>query len=315
MLRVGNTGDWIGTFIGHKGSVWASVLSRNADVALTASADYTAKLWSCATGDELATFKHAKIVRAVALSPHTPRHALTAGHEGVVRLFAVDHLSSAPPGEQQQSAATTAAASAGDVLPVRQWAAHTGTVRRLLWHDEHTVLSCGGEDKTLRLWDLRTAASEPFNAVREVVFANDIKDISVSRGGNAALPLLAVAGGRQVSFVNSSDLSIVKQFDYPFELNTAALNEKAGRFVAGGEDQSAKVLDYETGDVLEVHKGHHGAVHCMRYAPDLETYSSSSEDGTIRLWQCEIKNYGLWMVNTQATATVVASAASDKEQL
>jgi serine-threonine kinase receptor-associated protein len=133
--------------------------------------------------------------------------------------------------------------------------------------------------------------------VRHVTFASDIKDICVARGNSdGTAPLLTVAGGRQVTFVNIDDLTIVKQHEYPFELNSAALNQKTQRFIAGGEDFSAKVLDYETGDLLEVHKGHHGAVHCVRYAPDLETFSSSSEDGTIRLWQCEIKNYGLWLV-------------------
>ena len=32
---------------------------------------------------------------------------------------------------------------------------------------------------------------------------------------------------------------------------------------------------------------------------DLETFASSSEDGTIRLWQTNVKNYGLWVVNEQ----------------
>lgn len=266
MLRSGETGDWIGTFEGHKGAVWSTKLNQNSTLAVTGSADYTAKLWDAISGAELRTFSHKRIVKAVDISK-TSRQILTGGQDKLLRIWDVE----------RGLCSTTLEG-------------HQDTVRQVLWmkNNEHLVLS-GGADQVVRMWDARSGMQ-----VSTAFAKASVASLELSKDNK----YLTSAAGKEVTFWDAATLVPFKMFTMNVELNSASLHPNNTKFVAGGVDFYVHVYDFATGEELDVHKGHHGPVHCVRFSPDGETFASGSEDGTVRIWQTSPKNSGLWQTTS-----------------
>ncbi|KAJ8553395.1 hypothetical protein K7X08_024073 [Anisodus acutangulus] len=255
MLRNGETGDWIGTFEGHKGAVWSCCLDKHALRAASASADFSAKLWDALTGNVLHSFDHKHIVRACAFSEDT-QLLLTGGFEKILRIFDVNRPD-APPREIDSS---------------------PGSVRTVAWlHSDQTILSSSGDAGGLRLWDVRSG-----KVVQILETKFPVTSAEVSQDGR----YITTADGSSVKFWDANHFGLVKSYDLPCKVESASLEPMFGnRFIAGGEDMWVHVFDFHTGEEIGCNKGHHGPVHCLRFSPGGESYASGSEDGTIRIWQ------------------------------
>lgn len=62
---------------------------------LSASADFSARLWDAVTGNQVHEFVHKHIVKSVHFAADRSKLA-TAGHEGILRIFDVGSPGSAP---------------------------------------------------------------------------------------------------------------------------------------------------------------------------------------------------------------------------
>ncbi|TKY54910.1 Serine-threonine kinase receptor-associated protein [Spatholobus suberectus] len=255
MLRNGETGDWIGTFEGHKGAVWSCCLDTNALRAATASADFSTKVWDALTGDELHSFEHKHIVRACAFSEDT-HLLLTGGVEKILRIYDMNRPD-APPREVDKS---------------------PGSVRTVAWlHSDQTILSSCTDMGGVRLWDVRSG-----KIVQTLETKSSVTSAEVSQDGR----YITTADGSTVKFWDANYYGLVKSYDMPCTVESVSLEPKYGnKFVAGGEDMWVHVFDFHTGNEIACNKGHHGPVHCVRFSPGGESYASGSEDGTIRIWQ------------------------------
>ncbi|KAG9011060.1 hypothetical protein FRB94_008957 [Tulasnella sp. JGI-2019a] len=282
------TGDWIGTFIGHKGAVWCTKLCADTSKAASGSADFTAKVWDTYTGEVLHSFPHNHIVRTIAISPNAS-HLLTAGHEKKIRLFDLARPD-APP-----------------VLLTKEGSdvSHDGVIKSIVWDRARAMAVSAGDDRTVRWWDLRQ---------QKETHSMSVPDPITSMGLSVEMETLCLTAGKSAAFIpleappsNTSALPAPSGPDQEpgpshvvalkYAPSSASIHPIWGdRFTTGSmDDPWVRVHGYPFGEEMEVFKGHHGPVHCVEYSPDGEMYASGSEDGTIRLWQTTPGTaYGLW---------------------
>ncbi|KAG2469343.1 STRAP protein, partial [Polypterus senegalus] len=263
MLRQGDTGDWIGTFLGHKGAVWGATLNKEATKAATAAADFTAKVWDAVTGDELLTLAHKHIVKSVNFTQDSG-YLLTGGQDKILRIYDLCKPEADP----------------------QEISGHTSAIKKALWYSDDKQILSAADDKTVRLWDRAS-----MDVVKTLQFDTSVSSMEYIPDGE----ILIITYGKTVAFYNALGLDLIKTVDAPAPINSASLHPDKDFFVAGGDDFKLYKYDYNTKEELESYKGHFGPVHCVRFSPDGELYASGSEDGTLRLWQTAVgKTYGLW---------------------
>lgn len=264
MIRDGNTGDWIGTFIGHKGAVWEIASNITASFAATGSADFTAKIWNACNGDELLSLPHAHVVRCVDFSrDDRTSYCFTGGFEKKIRQFDL---------ETQKT--------------INQFGGHTTNIQSIyaFRNSPDLIVSTGSSEKSIRLWDLRSG-----QVVNEIESRGEITG---SHRSNDESILSFVTSTKELIFVRTSDFSVVQKLTLPMAADCVAFDPETYRFVTGSDSElwvrcyAFQDKDFtSTFEEKSVNKGHHGPVRSVAFAPVGDKFASGGVDGTIRIWQ------------------------------
>jgi len=317
MLREGMTGDWIGTFIGHKGAVWQSRLSSTASHAVTGSADFTAKVWDPYSGECLHTLQHNHIVRAVSFVPGAdPKLVATGGFEKKLRIFDLSDATAASNGSTSASNGSTSASNGStsasngstsasngsspttstSAVPSHEIGAgvHGGTIKSIVWGPDNHIIVSAAEDKVIRWWDLRQPA--PINTFTLEGPLGSC-ELNLPAGSNTnEKSILSVAAGKTAYFFSGTvPGELITSYQTGHDIASVAVNVADGKFVTGGNSETwVRVYDFNNGKEMNVYKGHHGPVWSTSFSPDGKICATGSEDGTIKLWKFATDAYGLW---------------------
>jgi serine-threonine kinase receptor-associated protein len=300
MLRDGITGDWIGTFMGHKGAVWGARLSTDGTLAATGSADYTCKIWDTHTGACLHTLSGDNhIVRSAAFPPtngNRPTIVATGGHKKRLNIYNLEHATGDPPYSAGSPPQNGVASDGQESAPAFEIApgTHGETIKSVVWTEDHNILVTACDDRHVRWFDMRSASPISSFLLDGPVGSCELNTLADT------LPTLSIAAGKSVYFFsNPSRLPVpsapTKKVTLPFETASVGLNLLDKKFVVGSaSDTWVRVWDYDKEEEVEVGKGHHGPVWSCSYSPDGKLYATGSEDGTIKLWKATAGPYGLW---------------------
>eukprot|EP01082_Thalassiosira_pseudonana_P009975 g8957.t1 g8957 contig34:513981-515053(+) len=236
MVRDAESGDWIGTFKGHKGAVWSCRLDPAAFLGATASGDFSVKVWDAITGSPLHSFPHKHVVKSCDWSPDSKRLA-TGGNEGILRVFDIVHPEKAP-------------------LEFVQSEKEVVSISKCNWIDNHTVLAACS-DGSIRFWNVD--ASDPTQQLTRTLQVKDgVRDMELQTLSSNNKTILTVAAGDKVTFFDMATGDMIHSYKMPIhfrEEGGASLHPSGAKFIAGGSDLWVRVFDFESGRNWNVIRG------------------------------------------------------------
>lgn len=265
MLRDGNTGEWVGSLMGHKGAVRAADMNANATFAVTGGADYTLRYWNAVTGAELLQLGQSSVVKTVRVSRHEDRKVLAGGNDRRLRIYDV-------------------AAPEAQVLTCERQPESMTFNNATFGKDDSLVFSGSQNDKNLRCWDIRTLRCE-----LAVPLPGTVRDLEVSRDE----ALLTVATETHVLFFDITK-GLLKKYDHDLaaygEFSSASLHPQHGgekAVFAAGERKNGAVcfFDMHTGDLVGDFQNHSKGINSVRFNPNGNQVASASDDHLIYLFR------------------------------
>jgi len=279
------TGDRIGTFNGHKGTIWDLDVDRFSTRLLTASADASVNLWDCETGEIIKTFTHHGPARGVAWADGGNMFATIndpfVDHNAQISVY------EAPMGAHGDEL------SHDPILEIDLPKMSDGKVVKptnIVWLNLNEALFVSFDNGAIRLYDPVTGEE------MDEFFPHEKKINRVSFNRDKTL-FITSSADFTAKLYDIVDFDHLKTYKTDRPVNDAVLSEHKDHVLLGGGQEAmsvtttaGKVGKFETRFFHLVYeeefgsvKGHFGPINALAINPNGLNYASGAEDGYVRL--------------------------------
>jgi WD40 repeat protein len=245
--------------------VWSLAVSPDGDKVASAGWAMPPKVWDAQTGQGSVEFPgHREIVFCVVWQPDGERLAAAGGNGPLFTVKVWD-------AQTRQEVFTLPKVPGGpEFLAVA-------------YSTDGRYLVTGRQDSTVQVWDARTGEEVRMLGTHD----REIRGVVFSRDGRH---LASASGDGVVKLWDSTRLDKKQEPRHtlsawvPGQYLNVAFSPDSGRLVTGGQGNTVKIWDVQTGQELKTLHGHTGDVCAVAFSPDGRWLATAGEDTTVRLW-------------------------------
>jgi len=282
---------------GHMSDVTAVAITPGGNRCVSASSDYTLRVWDMATGACLHVLEgHASRIYAVAITPDGSR-CVSASWDNTLRIWDMaagaflyvleGHKSSVYAVAITPDGSRCVSASWDNTL--RVWDIATGACMQVLeGHSSYVSATAitsdcarcvsASRDNTLRVWDMATGACLYVLAGH----TDNVNAVAITSDGGRCISTSEDETLRIWDIARGTCLHVLE--GHEDNVTAVAITPDDGRCVSASSDDSLRIWDIATGECLHELKGHTHVVDGTAITPDGRRCVSMSRDYTLRIW-------------------------------
>jgi WD40 repeat protein len=184
---------------------------------------------------------------------------------------------------------------------------HHGDVRCVAFTPDGKMLATGGHDRKILFWNLRDRQVENTlslddTAAHSMVLSQDGKILIT--GSYRKIKVWEISSTQnQKNFPDTQPIYTL--MGHSHIVNSLAMSADAKFLISGSQDQTIRVWNLATGELIHILKGHQDSVNAVVLSPNEQIIASASADKTIKLWHLQSGELlGTFTGHTNAVTTL-----------